>query len=565
MLRRIHPAALVGGAVVLGTGALYVTGLLVTGDEVPGGTSVRGVAIGGLSESEARAKLDKDLAALAAAPVAVTVGDKKDTVSPAAAGLSFDTAKTAAEATRSDKDPFTVIGNLFSSGGGAVEPVVTMDEEKAKAALDALAKKHDREMRNGGITFDKGRAKETPSVTGQSLNVDKSVGELRTAFSDGASGGPADLPVKETAPKTDAAEIERVMREFAEPAMSEPVTLTTGGKKITVTTGAIGRALTIAPGADGKLAPKLDGAKLLKDGIMAPRIAAATNEAKDATLRLSGGRVEVAADGTPGREIDAKGLTAAVMPLLTKEGAEARTGEVATVVTQPKLTRESVAAMGLTETVSSFTANFETAAYRTTNIGRAAELINGSTVLPGETWSFNDTVGERTPENGFVDGIIILNDKYTKAAGGGVSTVATAVFNAMFFAGVKPVEYGAHSFYIERYPEGREATVAWGSLDLRFKNDTGKAIQILAGADNDSVTVTFVGTKKYDEIKAEKGERTNVKEPGTRPGAKKDCQPQTPLEGFDVTVQRIFIDNGQEVKREPFKTRYTPRDEVTCD
>ncbi|MEU5159937.1 VanW family protein [Streptomyces sp. NPDC020875] len=554
-----------GGAVVLGTGALYVTGLLVTGDEVPGGTSVRGVAIGGLSESEARAKLDKDLAALAAAPVAVTIGDKKDTVSPAAAGLSFDTAKTAAEATRSDKDPFTVIGNLFTSGGGAVEPVVSMDEDKAKAALDALAKKHDREVRDGGITFDKGNAKAVPAVTGQSLNVDKSVGKLRTAFTEGASGGAADLPVKETAPKTDAAETERMMREFAEPAMSEPVTLTTGDKKITVTTGAIGRALTIAPGADGKLVPKLDGAKLLKDQIMAPRIAAATNEAKEPTLRLNGDRVEVASDGTPGREIDAKGLTAAVMPLLTKEGAEARTAEVATVVTQPKLTRDSAATMGLTEKVSSYTSTFETAAYRTTNIGRAAELINGSTVLPGETWSFNETVGERTPENGFVDGIIILNDKYTKAAGGGVSTVATTVFNAMFFAGVKPVEYGAHSFYIERYPEGREATVAWGSLDLRFKNDSGKAIQILAGADDDSVTVTFVGTKKYDEIKAEKGPRTNVKEPGTRPGAKKDCQPQTPLEGFDVTVQRIFMDNGQEVKREPFKTRYTPRDEVTCD
>lgn len=162
------------------------------------------------------------------------------------------------------------------------------------------------------------------------------------------------------------------------------------------------------------------------------------------------------------------------MPLLTKTGA-ARTAAVATQTVQPKLTRDTVGPLGIKEKMSTFTVNFEPAAYRTTNIGRAAELINGSVVLPGETWSFNRTVGERTKANGFVDGIIIQDDQFTKASGGGVSAVATTVFNALFFAGVKPLEHGAHSFYIERYPEGREATVAWGSLDLRFLNDSGQS------------------------------------------------------------------------------------------
>jgi vancomycin resistance protein YoaR len=174
-------------------------------------------------------------------------------------------------------------------------------------------------------------------------------------------------------------------------------------------------------------------------------------------------------------------------------------------------------------------------------------------------------VGERTKANGFVEGIIINNDQFEKAAGGGVSTVATTVFNAMFFAGVKPLEYRAHSFYIERYPEGREATVAWGSIDLRFRNDSGNAIYIKASATDTSVTVTFLGTKKYDAVEAVKGPRTNVKQPGTREGAEEKCVPQTPLEGFDVAVDRVFKDGGEEVKRETFKTRYVPRDSVTCD
>jgi vancomycin resistance protein YoaR len=164
-----------------------------------------------------------------------------------------------------------------------------------------------------------------------------------------------------------------------------------------------------------------------------------------------------------------------------------------------------------------------------------------------------------------MDGIIILDDRFTKASGGGVSSVATTLYNALFFAGVKPVEHGAHSFYIERYPEGREATVAWGSLDLRFTNDSGKAVYIQAESTDTSVTVSFLGTRKYDEIKSVTGPRENVTKPEKKVSDDKECVPQTPLEGFDVTVERVFYDDGREVKREPYRTHYTPRDEIVCE
>lgn len=562
MRRRIHPAAATGGALVVGVGALYLGGLLLTADKIADGTQVRGVDIGGMSQSEARQTLERELATAIAAPLPVSIGDRSARLDPQTAGLSFDAEDTVAQAARPGSDPFSVIGSLFGSDGGEIEPVVDMDEGKARAALGELAKKHDRKVREGSITFSKGEPKQTPPLTGQSLNIDASTDVLRNSFL-AAKPTPAKLPVRETAPKIDSAEMERAMREFAGPAMSGPVTLTAGGERITIPATVLGNHLKLRPGRDDRLRLELNGGRLLDDPALAAPIAAATNKATDAKIGLNGDRVEVIADGKPGQEVTAKELTKAVMPLLTKSGT-ARTGEVVTKKTQPKLTRASIAELGLTEKVSSFTATFEAAEYRKKNIGRAAELINGSLVKPNETWSFNRTVGERTKANGFVDGIIILNDKYTKAAGGGVSTVATAMFNAVFFAGVKPVEYGAHSFYIERYPEGREATVAWGSLDLKFTNDSGNAIYILANTTDTSVTITFLGTKKYDSIAASKGPRTNIQEPGTRPGATKDCQPQTPLEGFDVTVERIFTDNGQEVKREPFRTRYTPRDSVTC-
>ncbi|MFI5980234.1 VanW family protein [Streptomyces sp. NPDC051555] len=214
--------------------------------------------------------------------------------------------------------------------------------------------------------------------------------------------------------------------------------------------------------------------------------------------------------------------------------------------------------------LSSFTVDFPSAPYRTHNIARAVALIDGAVVRPGETWSFNGAVGERTEQNGFVDGIMINDGRYVKAPGGGVSAVATTMYNAMFFAGLAPVEHGAHSFYIERYPEGREATVAWGTLDLRWRNDSGHPVRIRATSTDTSVTIALRGTPGYDEIRATRGPRTHVTPPAKRTATGPDCEAQTPAEGFDVAVDRVFVRGGQEVKRETYRTHYTPRDEVTC-
>nr|WP_128377330.1 VanW family protein [Streptomyces cavernae] len=553
-------AALVAGVAGVGFGGLYLVGLLASGDDIPEGTRVGGVDIGGLSRSQAREKLDSSLGRAWSEPVEVRVGGTVSTVD--VAGISLDSEQTVARAAQEGSDPFTVIGRLFTSGDREVEPVTRVDEAAARASLAGKAKAYNRKAREGDVTFHAGKPVAKRPVTGRSLDVDGAI-EALAATVPGQRKGPVRLPVRTTEPRVGAAEVNRAMKRFAGPAMSAPVTLTAGGRKIEISPSTLGKHLTMKPDGDKGLTPVLDGKGLLADPVVASPLALATDKAVNAKLRLDGGRVVVASDGESGQEVTAQALRKAVLPLLTKTGT-ARTGAVATEGVRPELTRENVGRLGIKEKMSSFTVNFEPEAYRVTNIGRAAELIDGSVVLPGDTWSLNGTVGERTEANGFVEGIIINNNQFEKAAGGGVSTVATTVFNAVFFAGVKPVEYGAHSFYIERYPEGREATVAWGSLDLKFRNDSGNAIYIDARATDTSVTVTFLGTKKYDEVEAVKGPRTNVQQPGSREGSGEKCVPQTPLEGFDVAVDRIFKNDGREVDRETFKTRYVPRDEVTC-
>ncbi|PWK64213.1 vancomycin resistance protein YoaR [Streptomyces sp. CG 926] len=560
--RRIALPVVVAGGVVLGLGGLYGTALAVGGD-IDQGTRVLGVDLGGMSRAEARRTLTRELGAAAAAPITVKIGERVEKADPAALGLSLDTEATVDRAVRAGSGPVAVVGSLFASGSREVAPVIGMNEQTARAAVDRLGKAAEQQVRDGAITFEHGTAKAVAPLPGVSLVEDRAVDALRDAYLR-PDKGPVVLPVARTEPRVGAEETGRAMRQFAEPAMSGPVTLTVAGKTMSITPTVLGEHLKMRADGQGRLVPALDSKSLLTDPAVAPTVHAVTRSPRDAVPGLAAdGRVVIADQGRTGRQVTQEALGQAVLPLLTRSGA-ARSGELATVAVQPELTADEARGLDLKEKVSSFTVEFPAAPYRTTNIGRAVELINGSVVMPGQEWSFNRTVGERTPENGFVDGIMINDGQYVKSPGGGVSAVATTMYNAAFFAGVKPVEHGAHSFYIERYPEGREATVAWGTLDLRWLNDSGHPLYIQARSTDTSLTISFLGTKKYDEIRATKGPRTNITPPGKRTGSGESCEVQTPLEGFDVTVGRTFVQGGKEVGHEDFKTHYTPRDEVTC-
>ena len=107
---------------------------------------------------------------------------------------------------------------------------------------------------------------------------------------------------------------------------------------------------------------------------------------------------------------------------------------------------------------------------------------------PGETFSLNGVVGERTPENGFVVGYVIEGGRLVEDYGGAVSTITTAMWHTAFFAGMTRIEQRAHGYWISRYVAGLEATVSWGTLDLKFRNDTPYGVYITSSVTDTSVT-----------------------------------------------------------------------------
>ena len=131
-----------------------------------------------------------------------------------------------------------------------------------------------------------------------------------------------------------------------------------------------------------------------------------------------------------------------------------------------------------------------------------------------------------------------------------------------FFAGLEDIYHKPHSFYISRYPEGREATVNWPSLDLKWKNDSPYAVLVQAWVD-DQVHVSFWSTKVWD-IESKKSGRSNFRTPETIHDDSPGCVAQEANGGFDVSVQRIFKKNGATVKTETVRTTYIAEDKVIC-
>ena len=151
--------------------------------------------------------------------------------------------------------------------------------------------------------------------------------------------------------------------------------------------------------------------------------------------------------------------------------------------------------LGIKEMVGEFTTRHPCCANRVKNIHRIADLTHGVIIAPGETFSANDFVGRRTPENGFFLDGVISNGKFEKDYGGGVSQWATTTFNAAFFAGLDIPEHKAHSIYISRYPFGREATLAYPSVDLKIRNNTPHGVVMIPSYTDTSITVQLWGTR----------------------------------------------------------------------
>ena len=551
--KRVAVASILGALVLL-IGA-YVAVAAWTSGRAPSDTTVGGVQVGGMQPAAARAALAKGVEKRAATPVTLTAGGKEATFSPAEAGLEVDLDASVADLTGFSLNPVKVVRHLT---GGSDRPLETkVDDAKLKAAVTKAAAELAVAPKEGSIAVTGGKVAVVQPVTGQEVEVDPTVETIASAWPRSA---PFVAPVKESAPKVTAEELDRVKTEFADKAMSGPVAVKAGDKTFDIAAAVLAPAISFPADAEGRITPKLDGKVLVTAVSAAAKKAGAIVDAKDASVTFANGQPAV----VPSRTGVALDATKIVEPITTALTSEERAAILPVTVSQPKFTTAQAKATLPKGQISTFTTYFAAnGGGRVNNIRVAARTLNGTYVPPGGTFSLNGVLGRRTPDKGYVKGGVISEGRLSENYGGGISQVSTTLFNAAFFAGVEFKEYMAHGFYISRYPEGREATISYPYPDNRWVNTTDGGIYIRANSTGGQITVSFYGTKKWD-IAATKSPRRNIVAPKKITDPSPACITQAPTPGFDVTVTRIFRQAGKTVRTQAFNTHYNPEDDVTC-
>jgi vancomycin resistance protein YoaR len=545
--------------VALGIGLLglvYTADVAMARDSVPRGVHIAGVDVGGRSVHEAERTLGRALSAQAAAPVSVMVDGTPLQLDPAKSGLSLDASASIDGARNGGLAPWARVSSLFSSTDSPA--VAKVDEDALRTAIEALAKKVDRSTREGAVRFDGLVPVAVQPQTGRTLDVEGAAKAVAEAYL-GEASAPVQLPVEVTPVKSVAADVDRALTELARPAVAAPVTLTGQGRTLVLQPRDIAASLRIEADANGAINPLVD-AKALESSL-GRRLTAVETPAKDARFSLAGTKISIAPSAN-GVAVDVEAISSSLVATLRQ--AAPRTGTLPLVSSEPRLSTARAKTLGIKEPIGSGTTFHPCCRPRVQNIHRMADIVHGAVVLPGETFSLNGFVGPRDRRRGFVDAPMILDGEFVDAVGGGVSQFATTMFNAVFFSGLEDVEHKPHSYYISRYPPGREATVSHPQPDLKWRNDSPHGVLVQTSYTSKSITVTFWGTKVYDSVEASASPRTRYRGVTTEYRSGRGCESRGGAPGFDITVTRVFRKGGAVVKTEKFFTRYRMETRIVC-
>ncbi|MDQ1710744.1 MAG: hypothetical protein QOE45_194 [Frankiaceae bacterium] len=533
---------------------LYVADVALASGRVPRGTEVDGVAIGG----QTRAGAAKTLAARLQPPRRVTVtlpdGTAPLVLDAATVGLKVDADRTVDLASSAALNPFSRFKALFSTR--RVAPVPSVDDAKLRAAIATWARRVNQNAREGSVRFDGVTPVGVAPREGRLVDVDPTAAAVVAAY---PHNDTTQASVETDPVVTTAADVARAVQEIAGPAVAAPVTLTAPARSAVMTRSQIASVLRIDADPDGRITAKLDGAKVAT--VLRDTLRPIETLPKDAPITVDDNGVVVVGASVNGTKVDRGALTAALLPALARPAP--RSVALTVVEAEPELTTAKAKALGIKEKVGEFTTYHPCCKPRVTNIHTIADIVKGAVVMPGETFSLNGYVGERDTARGFVKAPMIYEGKFIPAVGGGVSQFATTMFNAVFFGGFQDVSHKPHSYFISRYPPGREATVSSPNPDLKWRNDSPYGVLITTSHTGKSITVTFWSTKRYG-IESITGPRTRIKGFRTQYDPSPTCTSSSGEPGFDIDVWRVFKQGGKEVKRQKFHTRYLPEPRFVC-
>ena len=238
-------------------------------------------------------------------------------------------------------------------------------------------------------------------------------------------------------------------------------------------------------------------------------------------------------------------------------------------ITQPSITAETLKAKLFHDTLARTATNLDEGnAPRTNNIRLAAKAINGTILNPGDEFSYNGTVGERTAARGYQEAHAYSGGKIIDEFGGGVCQPSSTLYMAVLRADLKVTERHNHSFTVSYTPLGEDATVDYGNLDFRFVNNTAYPVKILAEQTDGQMIMTIVGTKTSDKTVTTRTEVLETYKPETVTKTDSsmeagDSRVETSgITGYSTKTYKQITENGKMTEVLANSSTYSKRDEV---
>ena len=522
------------------------------------GVAIAGVDVGELTPTEARTLLEERFDRVARVPVIFTAGGERYPIKATTLGVEADWAAAIKLAAREGEGfgPVRGFRRLQARFFGAeISPPLQAYGAALDFKLAGLAQAIDQRHVEATLVR-RGLAIEiVPGQPGRRLDQEAAGARIVRTLARLERGQPVALAIRIDPIGVTAADLAPAALQ-ARTALSAPVRLEYEGTRWKLPRWRIAELLSLPVAGETHVAIAGSGAeawfaKLRKTVERAP---------VDAGFEAAGDGVRIV-PAKDGLAVDVPATAKALFAAATSSAA--RTAELLVRTAPPDRSTADAQAMGIERRLASYTTLYAGSYDRITNLRLAISLLNGALVAPGGTFSFNERVGERTIERGFRPAPVIIKDEYGEDVGGGVSQVGTTVFNAAWEAGLKIVERNPHSLYISRYQLGRDATVNFPDLDLKFVNDTPKWIFVAGAAGDSGITVSMYGGGP--ERRVESGEGTirvtgpprirRVPDPELLKGRTKVEEKGSPARATSVT-RTVYDAEGNVLHDETWNTSY---------
>jgi len=569
---RRHAWSVTAALILLVFAAGFVALQLVVRDRIGDGVTVAGLELQGFSAAFARETLERELAPRVSAVQLQTGAGEPLTLTLAQLGMSVDVTATAQAALARGRQRLPLGLEVWLPGGGRdLAPTVRVNAAAFQQGLEAVRAAVDVPARDArlGISADGDGVTVVPSrdgTTADAVALERAIEE--SVVHGKAYAGP--VPMKAVPPQVSTADAE-ARAGMAAMYLARPITLRYRERTVVLSPRRMAGMLSVNTGADADTYPLT-----FRNERAAVRLHELFSWAETPPVDA---RIEVYPEGgitvTPskmGEVLDMKVLLEDLDD--TALGGGLRSVFVALKPAMPDLTSDDVETMGLASLGAQFVTYFDPRnTTRAGNIALAAKLVDGTVVEPGQTFSLNAAMGPRTTNRGFDYAPVIAADGVLRqGVGGGICQYATTLFNAVLMAGLPIVEREAHSLYISHYPIGRDATVSWGAVDFKFKNDAGKTLMIRSWVQGDHLTVAIVG-KTGREVTFKTGPFYDSRKPAHGKSDPRviydaDLGPgvvrwERGIDGHSVKVERTVRDaKGAVLFRDAFVSHYEPLDWV---